>query len=65
MQSLLNADSARWLHQATVARVEQEGHILAHRDEYERLRRRERAAQARPRGRRLPLLQGLRRLRLA
>jgi hypothetical protein len=66
MQSFVDADLARWQHEAVLARIERDRHALAHRDEYARLRRRDQAA-AQPvrRGRQFPLLAGLRRLRLA
>jgi hypothetical protein len=66
MHSYVDADVARWQHAALLARMERDRHALAHRDEYERLRRRDQAmAQPVRRGRRFPLLAGLRRLRLA
>jgi hypothetical protein len=66
MQPFMDPESARWLHATTVARVEREGHRHAHRDEYERLGRRERTAvRPRQRGWRFAWRAGLRRLRLA
>jgi hypothetical protein len=62
----VDLDVARWQHAAMLTRIERDRYALAHRDEYERLRRRDQAmAQPARHSRRFPLLAGLRRLRLA